>query len=222
MPINNYISPSSNIEIFVFYHFGSPLASCAHERFKKELTFFHRYATITYMKRMYLEGGCVRTAHGVRGLFKTDVWCDSPEVLAAQKRIFFAEKDGSYKEHTITSATRAGQTVILGIEGVQAREDAVALRGTVFYLCRDDMPLKKGSFFIVDLIGTPVIDADSGRVYGHIKSVDDVPQGQMFTVDTPYGDVLLPRVDAFVRSVDPDEGVLVTPIPGFFREEEDT
>ncbi len=161
----------------------------------------------------------MRTAHGVRGLFKVDVWCDTPEVLIAQKRIFFAEKDGSYKEHAITSKTRAGQGVILGIEGIDTREQAIALRGRTFYLCRSDIKLKQGTFFIVDLIGTPVIDADTGRLYGHVKRIDDVPQGQMFTIDTPYGDVLLPRVDAFVRSVDPEQGVLVTPIPGFFREE---
>ncbi len=174
---------------------------------------------MSFMKQPYLEGGCLRTAHGVRGLCKTEVWCDSPEVLAAQKRIFFAEKDGSYTEHAITSATCAGQTVILGIEGITTREEAIAMRGRVFYLCRDDIPLPKGAFFIADLIGTPVIDAASGRVYGHIKSVDDMPAGQMFTVATSYGDVLLPRVEAFVKSVDPDEGVFVTPIAGFFRQE---
>lgn len=162
----------------------------------------------------------MRTAHGVRGLFKTEVWCDSPEVLAAQKRVFFAEKDGSYSEHRITSATKAGPTVILGVEGIDSREDAVAMRGQVFYLHRDDIPLPEGGCFLADLIGVPVLDADSGRVYGHVKSIDDVPQGQMITVDTPYGDVYLPRVDAFVRSMDPDAGVVVTPIPGFFREEE--
>lgn len=175
---------------------------------------------MTYMKKLYLECGRVRTAHGVRGLFKTEVWCDSPEVLAKQRRVFLAAKDGTYTEHKITSATRADQTVILGIEGVSTREEAVALRGTVLYLYREDIPLKDGTCFLADLIGTPVIDADSGRVYGTVKSIDDVPQGQMITVETSYGDVLLPRVDAFVRSMDPDEGVLVTPIEGFFREEE--
>ncbi len=173
------------------------------------------------MKQPYLEGGCLRTAHGVRGLCKTEVWCDSPDVLTAQKRIFFAEKDGSYTEHAITSATRAGETVILGIEGISTREQAIAMRGRVFYLYRDDIPLKEGTCFIADLIGTPVIDADNGRIYGHIKRVDDMPAGQMFTIDTSYGDVLLPRVEAFVRSVDPDEGVIVTPIPGFFRQEDE-
>lgn len=176
---------------------------------------------MAYMKTMYLECGRVRTAHGVRGLFKTEVWCDTPEVLAAQKRVFLAEKDGTYTEHRITSATRADTTVILGIEGVSTREDAVALRGTVLYLHRDDIPLKEGRCFLVDLIDVPVIDADTHRVYGRVKSIDDVPQGQMITVATSYGDVLIPRVDAFVRSMDPEAGVLVTPIPGFFREEDE-
>ena len=160
-------------------------------------------------------------AHGVRGLFKAEVYCDSPQVLAAQKRVFLAEKDGTFSEHKITSATPAGAIVLLGIEGIDSREEAVAQRGRIFYLHRDDIPLKRGAFFIADLIGVDVKDADTGKVYGTVESIDDVPQGQLFTVKTPSGArAYIPRVKAFIRSIDPDEGVLVTPIPGLFPEED--
>ena len=170
-----------------------------------------------YMKNMYLECGKVCSAHGVHGLFKTEVWCDSPKVLAAQKRVFLAGKDG-YTERKITSATPAGHMVILGIEGVGSREAAVALGGTVLYLKREDIPLPPGRYFIADMIGVPVIDADTGRVYGHVRSVDDAARGRLFTVRTESGDVLIPDVPVFIRRADPDEGLFITPIPGFFDE----
>ena len=86
------------------------------------------------MKKEYLEGGRVLNAHGVRGLLKAEAWCDSPKVLAAQKRIFFAEKDGTMKECKVTRGSVAAAFVLLGIEGIETREDAIALKNTVFYL----------------------------------------------------------------------------------------
>ena len=77
------------------------------------------------MKKQFLECGKITAAHGVRGLFKTEVWCDSPRVLAAQKRVFLADGDG-YTERKVTSATASRDTVIMGIEGISTREEAVA------------------------------------------------------------------------------------------------
>lgn len=169
------------------------------------------------MKKQFLECGKIAAAHGVRGLFKTEVWCDSPRVLAAQKRVFLADGDG-YTERKVISATASRDTVIMGIEGIATREDAVAMRGTVLYLAREDIPLAEGAFFLSDLEGVPVIDIDSGRVYGKVAYVQEVPTGLLVSVDTEDGEVLLPYVDEFFKEVDPERGVFIRPIPGFFRE----
>ena len=171
------------------------------------------------MKKEYLEGGRVLNAHGVRGLLKAEAWCDSPKVLAAQKRIFFAEKDGNMKECKLTRGTVGGGFVLLGIEGVETREDAIALKNTVFYLKREDIPIPEGSYLIQDLIGLAVIDADSGRVYGTVADITEVPRGQMYTVRTEDGDVLFPAVKEFLKEIRPEEGIFIRPIPGFFKDE---
>ena len=170
------------------------------------------------MKKQFLECGKIAAAHGVRGLFKTEVWCDSPRVLATQKRVFLADGDG-YTERKVLSATASRDTVILGIEGIQTREDAVAMRGTVLYLAREDIPLADGAFFLQDLCDLPVIDADSGRVYGNVIEVTEIPTGLLLAIRTEDGEVLMPYVDEFVTRVDLASGVYVRPIPGFFRED---
>lgn len=184
------------------------------------MTSAREYVKIKDMKKEYLEGGRVLNAHGVRGLLKAEAWCDSPKVLAAQKRIFFAEKDGTMKECKITRGTVAAAFVLLGIEGIETREDAIALKNTVFYLKREDIPVPKGAYLIQDLIGLPVIDIDSGRVYGHVADITEVPRGQMYTVKTASGDVLFPAVKEFVKEIRADEGIYIRPIPGFFEDEE--
>lgn len=170
------------------------------------------------MKKMYLECGKVCGPHGVRGALKIESWCDTPKVLASQKRVFLADKDGSYNERRVLTASVSGATVLMTIEGVEDRDLAVAMKGTVLYLHRDDIPVKRGQMLLADMIGLPVIDADSGVTYGTVKDVSDVPRGLLYTIDTPKGDVYYPSGKEFIRSIDPDVGMLVTPIPGFFED----
>ena len=142
------------------------------------------------MKKEFLEGGRVCNAHGVRGLLKAEAWCDSPKVLAAQKRIFFAEKDGTMKECKITRGSVASGFVLLGIEGIETREDAIALKNKVFYLKREDIPVPEGAYLIADLIGLPVIDihelqAKAERITGKPQPV---PHGDKVVAEVIYRD----------------------------------
>lgn len=170
------------------------------------------------MKKTYLECGRVCNAHGVRGVLKVEPWCDSPKVLAMQKHVFFAERDGSYRECKILGASVSGQGVLLTLEGVDSREAAIALKNVILYLHRDDIPLRPGAMLVQDMIGLSVIDANSGRVYGEIAAVEDAPRGKLYTVRTSGADVLFPHVDEFIREIVPDKGMFITPIPGFFEE----
>ncbi len=168
------------------------------------------------MKKEFLECGRVCAAHGVRGILKVEPWCDSPKVLAAQKRVFVAESEGKYSERRVASASVSGSLVLLGIEGVSSREDAFAMKNTVLYLKREDIPLPPGQMLLQDMIGLSVIDADTGRVYGKIKDITDAPRSKIYTVETEGGEVLFPAVPEFVKEIDENRGVLIRPIPGFF------
>jgi 16S rRNA processing protein RimM len=168
------------------------------------------------MKKTYLEGGKVLGPHGVRGVLKIEVWCDSPKVLAKQKRIFLADKEGGYEEKKVASASAAGALVLMSIEGIEGRDVATAMKGTVIYLHRDDIPVGKGQMLLADMIGLPVIDADTEEVYGEIAAVNDVPRGLLYTINTPKGVVYYPSGDNFIKEIDEERGMIITPIPGFF------
>ena len=172
------------------------------------------------MKKEYLECGKVCNAHGVRGILKVESWCDTPKILAMQKSVYFAEKDGSFIEVKILASSVSGQNVLLTLDGISSREQAIALKNTVLYLHRSTLPLKKGQMFIADMIGLPVIDAGSGKVYGEIVEVSDVPRGKLYTIKTDGADVLYPSGDEFIKEIDPEKGMFITPIPGFFDNDE--
>lgn len=168
------------------------------------------------MKKIYLECGKVCAAHGVRGVLKVEPWCDSPKVLAMQKRIFLATGDGAYKEARVLTASVSAGFVLMSIEGVDGRDAAIAMKGTVLYLHRDDIPVRKGEMLLSDMIGLDVVDAVTGQVYGVITDITEVPRGLLYTVRTEKGEVLYPSAPALVAGVDSERGLLVTPISGFF------
>ena len=170
------------------------------------------------MKKEYLECGKVCSAHGVRGAIKVEHWCDAPRVLASQKRVFFAEKDGSYKEVAVKGASVSGKFVLMTLDGIDTRELAQAMKNTVLYLHRSDIPLRRGAVLIADMIGLPVIDVDTGRVYGELSEVNEGVQAKLYTVKCEDGDVILPAIPEFVKEIDAERGVFVRPIPGFFSE----
>ena len=170
------------------------------------------------MKQAYLEGGRILTSHGVRGLIKVEHLCDSPKVMLSVKSIYFKERDGSFTRRAVKSCSLMGQHLLMGVEGIDSREEAIAYRGRSFYLHRDEVPLAKGAMFIADMIGLPVIHAESGEKLGTLNDVSETAGRRIYTVRTPGGeDVLLPDVAEFIKEIS-ENGMRVLPIPGFFDE----
>lgn len=169
------------------------------------------------MKKEYLECGMVHSPHGVRGILNVECWCDSPKVLTKQKHVFICTREGEYKEIKLVSASSAGDRVLMGFEGVSTREEAQGYKNAVLYLKREDVPVPKGAMLIADMIGLPVVDIDTGRVYGEISDVKDGVRYKLYTVKCEDGEVILPGVDEFIKEISEERGMLVRPIPGFFE-----
>ena len=172
------------------------------------------------MKKIYLEGGKICTAHGVKGLVKVEHLCDSASVLAGAKRVFMIERDGSYSERRVISASVSGAFLLMNIEGINSREEAIAYRGKLIYLHRDDVPLAEGAMFIADMIGLPVYHSESGESLGEISDVSDVAGRRIYTVKYDGREVMIPDVPEFIKEISEAGGMKVLPIPGLFDDDE--
>ena len=163
----------------------------------------------------YLECGKIINTHGVKGDVKIDPWCDSPDILASFACVYL-KKEGNFVSKRIERAYVHKRFVIAHLEGINDIDMAEALRETVIYAAREDFELDDGEFFIADLIGLPVIDADSGKLYGKISEVFNNGATDIYTVSTDSGERMIPAVDEFVVSIDLESGILVRPIEGMF------
>jgi len=169
-------------------------------------------------KKQYLECAIIINTHGVRGDVKLESLCDSPEVLASLERVFVLE-GGSYREIEVTHASVFKQFVLATLEGVDDMDKAAAMKGTTLYASRDDFELEEGDYFIADLIGMPIIDNISGKVYGKLADVINRGASDIYVIKTESGERMMPAVEEFVKRIDLENGIFVETIPGLLSDD---
>ena len=168
------------------------------------------------MKQPYLLCAKVLNTHGVRGMLKLELYCDSCEAFAALPCVYTKGKNGVMHACDLRSAAPHGRFVLAALEGIDSLDAALPLKGKELYAKREDIRKDANDYFLADLIGLAVIDEASGKVYGHIKEVNEAPASLLYVIETEHGDVLFPAVPAFVRRVDTESGVYIHAIEGFF------
>ena len=103
------------------------------------------------MIKDYLEIGQIVGTHGVRGELRVQPWCDSPEFFKKFKTLYY-DAHGE-KSVGVVCARPHGNIALLRLDGCDTVEKAASLRGKVLYMRRSDAHLKKGDWFIAELIG---------------------------------------------------------------------
>ena len=163
----------------------------------------------------YLECAMIVNTHGVKGAVKLENRCDTPRVLASLKRMF-VKRNGEYVSLKVLHSSVQKSMVLTVFEGIDTLEEAIALRGTVLYAAREDFRLRRGDFFIADILGLPVYDDDTGELIGKLSNVTSPGAHQVYTIECEDGSFMLPNVPEFVRriSLDDDEGIYVHLIEG--------
>lgn len=145
-------------------------------------------------------------------------YADSPEFLTDFSTLYF---DGGQLPVKVLSARVQKGVAVLLLEGFDNVDAAHALRGRILYIDRDSVDLEQGEYFIQDLVGLSVVDADSGIIYGTLSEVSPTGANDVYHITTADGSVkLIPAIREVIVSVDIDEGVMsIRPLAGLFDDE---
>lgn len=164
----------------------------------------------------YLPACKIVTTHGVRGEMKALPLCDGAAFLA-QLRHLYAGADGR-GETALRSVRAQGNLILLKLGGVEDMDAARAQVGRTYYFARSEARLPQGRYFIDDLIGCTVLDADDGRCLGTVTGVEHPGAQDIYTVRDAAGEEhLIPAVPEFVIGVDiAARTVTLRPIAGMF------
>ncbi len=166
------------------------------------------------MKRSdFLQCGEIINTHGVRGVVKARSDCDAPEILASLECVY-TDADGKNRLDIITASIQKG-FVLLTLDGVNDIDAAIALKGTVIYAAREELLefMEEGDRFIADLIGLPIIHADTKETLGTLRDVINRGASDIYVIDTDGGERMMPAVAEFVTEMT-DDAIFVRPIPG--------
>lgn len=166
------------------------------------------------MKKEFLEAGKIVSIHGIRGEVKIMPYCDSPELLCAFDRLFIGK---NHKVIIIERSRVFKNIVIAKLEGIDTPEDAEKLRNMLLFMHRDDLELDENTYFIQDLIGMEVRDADTDFMYGKISDVMQTGANDVYIVNGTDREYLVPAIPDVVVSTDIDSDLmLIRPLAGLF------
>ncbi len=172
------------------------------------------------MIKEYLEIGQVGTTHGVRGELRLNPWCDGPEFIKKFKTLY--RDDKGQQPLKVVSCRPHGNVAIVKFEDINSIEQASALKGAVLYMKRSDVKLPDGKWFISELIGCQVLDADDNTVcYGTIENVEPVVANDIWYINTPNGQVIIPAIkDVVIKCDVAGNKVYIRPLRGLFDNED--
>lgn len=159
----------------------------------------------------YLIVGRIRRPHGVRGELAVTVETDRPRSVFRRGRTLWlgdAEGEAVGAEVRIEKVRSTPAGAILTLSGVQAREEAEALRGrTLLIPARDAAPAGEEEVHYRDLIG---LRAQVGsEEIGSVVNVLSFPDGETLVIRNGAGkEILVPFVKAVVTGVDLEGRVL--------------
>lgn len=163
--------------------------------------------------KSYLEIGKIVTLHGLRGDVKVQPWCDDAEFLCEFPMLYLGKEK---KEVEVSHARPQKNMVLLHLEGYDTPEQAETLRNQILYLNREDVELEEGTYFIQDLIGLDVIDADNGTAYGTLKDVLQTGANDVYVVQAEGGkELLIPAIpDVIVETNIEEHCMKIRPLEG--------
>lgn len=155
------------------------------------------------MKNRFLEAGKIVNTHGIAGEVKIMPWADEPEFLLDFDTLYI---DG--QPLAVVASRVHKNSVLVKFQGVNDINAAVKYREKVVCIDRADAQLEDGAFFLADLMGLEVRDADSGEVLGKIADVLTPPSSNVYVVRGGKREHMIPAVDEFIVETNVDEGYL--------------
>lgn len=146
--------------------------------------------------------GKVVAAHGLQGTLKVESWSDFAQRFFALKWVYLKVKGGELSRHKVKDVRLGSRYVLLKLEGLTRREETEDFREAELLIPEaESWPLPPNRFYISDLIGLEAFGTD-GTVLGQVSDVLTGGAQDILSVDGPYGEMMIPLVDEWVRDID--------------------
>lgn len=170
------------------------------------------------MAGKFLEIGRIVAVQGLKGEVRVEPWCDSVEFFCGFELLYFDKGETPVK---LEKSRPHKNIAVIKISGIDTPEAAAALRGKILYMDRSEIKLDEGSYFVQDLIGLSVLDADTGAEYGELVDVSETGANDVYHIKKDGIVYLIPAIPDVIISTDITEGrMIIRPLKGLFDDED--
>jgi len=163
----------------------------------------------------HLAVGRILGVHGIRGELKVEVLTDFVQRFAPGSNLLL---EGEEIEREVSSARSHKTYLLVKLRGLDSRTEAEQLYGRYLLVPRDKAEvLPEGEYYTDELVGLRIITTD-GVELGQLTEVLWTTANEVYVVDGPFGEVLLPAIADVVQEVDLQNGeMLVNLLPGLVQ-----
>lgn len=137
-------------------------------------------------------------AKGLAGALRIESLTDHPERLAPGASLWLEDET---EPRRILEASWGGRAPVLRLEGVADRAAAELLAGR--YLECSPSPLAPDAYHWHQLIGLAVTD-EAGAELGTVVEIFRAGENEVYRIEGPGGELLVPALRTIVRSIDLD------------------
>ncbi len=153
----------------------------------------------------FFQVGVYANTHGVRGEIKVYPTTDDPKRFLRLKQVILQTKEGD-KILEIAGVRFQKNMVLVKFRGIDDINEIEKYKGSPLLIPREEaIPLGKDEYYIPDLIGMSVY-TESGERLGELTEVMQTGANDVYIVQTPKGEVLLPAIAECILDVDVESG----------------
>lgn len=156
-----------------------------------------------------IEVGHVTDAQGIRGQLKVRPYSTDPEALLDSENVWLASTAKSKTQtdkpllHEVVSARYHSGNVLLELEDIKDRDQALQFKGYVVLMSRADFPeLDEDTFYWADLIGLEVRNLEGKKLGVVAEVLDNGAQCVLSILDDAKKQQLIPFVEPIVQTVE--------------------
>lgn len=147
----------------------------------------------------YLVVGEILRPHGVRGEVRMRIVTAHPEHLSDLEILYLGPDFTPYR---VQSMRRHQKALLLQFEGLHDRDAVESLRNQLVHVdFANAIPLEEGEVYLFQLLDMQV-RTDDGRDLGRVVDVIETGANDVFVVNGPLGEVLLPDIPDVVLKLD--------------------
>ncbi|MCA1839333.1 MAG: ribosome maturation factor RimM [Actinomycetota bacterium] len=156
--------------------------------------------------------GKVQKAHGLKGQVSVEITSDDPSRFK-QGSSFIAGSGSEATQLSITEVSMHQGRALVKFEGIDSREQADAIRGTLLFVTSDELrDQRDGEFWEHELVGMRVLTRD-GVDIGVMTEVLSRTEQDLWKVTANGKEILLPASRAIIVEVDRGSRRIIVELP---------